>query len=146
MYSVAETSIRSKDPLKPKKGYKKKKIVVVTKITTSALWPCPPCPVLIFESLSLKFSWWVSLTLRLALTITAHAKRQAFLQTTVLAAVPVGSVDQTVPLPWTWVHGIVLLAASEKTLQTRNVVTSVYRTDNIRCGFAWVWPGIEWRT
>ncbi len=77
----------------------------------------------------------VSCWARLALTITAHAERQALLQATVLAAVPVGSVDQAVPLPRTRVHGIVLLAASEKPLQNRNMVTSVYRMAKIRCGF-----------
>lgn len=78
---------------------------------------------------------WFSMWTRFALTITAHAERQALLQTTVLAAVPVGSVDQAVPLPRTRVHGIVLLAASEKALQNRNVVTLACRMANIRCGF-----------
>jgi len=53
-----------------------------------------------------------------ALTISAHAQSQTLLQTAVLAAVPVCSVNQTVPLAGTRVHGIVLLASTEETLDT----------------------------
>lgn len=51
-------------------------------------------------------------------TISAHAQSQTLLQSAVLAAVPVRPVDQTVPLAGTRVHSIVLLAATEKTLDT----------------------------
>lgn len=59
------------------------------------------------------------LCLCLTLTITAHAQGQALLQPAMLAAIPIGAVNQTVPLPGAGVHSIVLLAASEETLQTQ---------------------------
>ncbi len=52
-------------------------------------------------------------------TISAHAQSQTLLQAAVLAAVPVSSVDQAVPLAGTRVHGIVLLAATEEALDTQ---------------------------
>lgn len=50
------------------------------------------------------------------LTVSAHAQRQALLQAAVLAAVTVRPVDQTVPLPGTRIHGVVLLTAAEEAL------------------------------
>lgn len=50
------------------------------------------------------------------LTITRHPYGKAFLQSTVLAAVSAGSVDQTVLLTGTGVGGIALLTSPEKAL------------------------------
>lgn len=50
------------------------------------------------------------------LTIATHAQRQTFLQTAVLAAVAIGSVNKAVPLPGAGVHSIVLLTSAEEAL------------------------------
>lgn len=60
-----------------------------------------------------------------AFTISAHAQSQTLLQAAVLAAVTVSSVNQAVPLAGTRVHGIVLLAATEETLDTRKHTNTV---------------------
>lgn len=51
------------------------------------------------------------------LTVSGHAGSQAFLQATVLAAVPARSVDLTVFLPRTRVRGVALLTPPEETLR-----------------------------
>lgn len=52
-------------------------------------------------------------------TISAHAQSQTLLKTAVLATIAVRSVNQTVPLAGARVHGVVLLAATEETLEAQ---------------------------
>lgn len=61
-------------------------------------------------------------------TISAHAQSQTLLQTAVLAAVAVSSVDEAIPLAGARVHGIVLLAAAKETLEihTHTYYTYMY--------------------
>lgn len=61
----------------------------------------------------------VSQSIRTGLTVAAHAQSETLLQPAVLAAVAIGPIDQAVSLPRAGVHGVVLLAASEETLDEK---------------------------
>lgn len=75
------------------------------------------------------------------LTVSAHAQRQALLQAAVLAAVTVSPVDQTVPLPGTRIHGVVLLTAAEEALNKQKrhqLLAHCWLKGDI--GVIWVFP------